>query len=105
MPKLSDDYNIVLFRSVNELIVNAAKHASASKIDINIEKISESRFLLSVIDDGIGFDTKKHLKNIKEDPTCFGILSIRERLAFNGGRLLIESIPGKGTHAVIEVNL
>ena len=105
MPKLFDDYNIVLFRSVNELIVNAAKHASASKVDINIEKISDSRFLINVADNGVGFDPKKHLKDTKGDPTCFGLLSIRERLAFNGGRLLIESIPGKGTHASIEVNL
>ena len=105
MPKFSDDYNIVLFRSVNELIVNAAKHASASNVDIGIEKVSDSRFLINVIDDGVGFDPKKHLKNIKDDPTCFGLLSIKERLAFKGGRLLIESISGKGTHATIEVNV
>jgi signal transduction histidine kinase len=105
MPKLPDDYNIVLFRSVHELIVNAAKHASASKVDISIEKISDSRFLINVIDDGVGFDPKKHLKNIKDDPTCFGLLSVRQRLAFNGGRLLIESTSGKGTHATIEVNI
>ena len=105
VPKLSDDYNIVIFRSVKELIVNVAKHASASKVDISLEKVSESRFLINVTDDGVGFDPKKQLKSIKEDPTCFGILSVRQRLAFNGGRLLIESTPGKGTHATIEVNI
>lgn len=105
IPKLSDEYNIVLFRVVNELIVNIIKHASASKINIKIEKKSEKQFLIHVIDDGVGFDVEKRLKNIRENYTCFGILSSREKLLYNGARLLIESSLGKGTYATIEVNL
>jgi len=105
MPSLSDEYNIVIFRAVNELIANIAKHASASKVNIEMEKTSSGQFLIHVIDNGTGFDLQKRFMNIKEDPTCFGILSNRERLAFNGGRLLIESSLGKGTHATIEVSV
>jgi signal transduction histidine kinase len=105
MPALSDEYRIVIFRAVNELVVNVAKHASASKVSIKMEKLSDKQFLIHVADNGVGFDLQKHFKKIKEDPACFGILSTREKLAFNGGRLLIESTLGKGTHATIEVNI
>ncbi|MEI6093670.1 MAG: ATP-binding protein [bacterium] len=105
VPKLYDEYNIVIFRVVNELVMNIVKHASASKVNIKMEKISDTQFLIHVIDNGVGFDLEKRFKNIHDDYTCFGILSSKEKLAFNKGRLLIESSLGKGTHAIIEVNL
>ncbi|MEI6080646.1 MAG: sensor histidine kinase [bacterium] len=105
MPKLSDEYNIIIFRVVNELLMNVVKHASASKINIKMEKISDKQVLIHVLDNGVGFDMQKRFKNIQEEHNCFGILSSRERLAYNGGRLLIESSIGKGTHATIEVNV
>ena len=105
MPKLSDEYKIVIFRAVNELIVNTVKHASASKVDIKMEKVSADKFLIHVIDNGVGFDLERRFKTIQENYTCFGILSTKERLAYNGGRLLIGSSPGTGTHATIEVNI
>jgi len=105
MPKLSDEYNIIIFRAVNELVMNVVKHASASKIDVKMEKVLDNKVLIHVVDDGLGFDMQKRFKNIQEEYTCFGILSNRERLAYNGGRLLIESSSGKGTHATIEVNV
>jgi signal transduction histidine kinase len=105
MPRFSDEYNIVIFRAINELVVNVVKHASASKINIKMEKTSGAQFLIHVIDNGTGFDLERRFKNIQEDYTCFGILSTRERLAYNGGRLLIGSALGKGTHATIEVNI
>jgi len=105
MPKLSDEYNIIIFRAINELVVNAVKHASASKINIKMEKASNNQFLIHVVDNGSGFDIQKRFKNIQEEYSCFGILSNRERLAYNGGRLLIQSSLGKGTHATVEVNI
>ena len=105
IPKLSDEYKIVIFRAVNELVVNVVKHASASKINIKIQKVSDAQFLIHIIDNGVGFDLERRFKDIQEKHTCFGLLSNRERLAYNGGRLLIESSPGKGTHATIEVNI
>ena len=103
-PKLSDEYNIVVFRAVNELIVNVVKHAEATKINIKMERTSNNQFLIHVIDNGRGFDLKQRFKDIQEEHTCFGILSSKERLSYNGGRLLIKSLLGKGTHATIEVN-
>jgi signal transduction histidine kinase len=105
IPKLSDEYKIVVFRAVNELVVNIVKHASASKINIKMEKVSSDKFLIHVIDNGAGFDVRQRFKDIQEDHNCFGLLSNRERLAYNKGGLLIESSLGKGTHAIIEVNI
>jgi len=105
IPKLSDEYKIVIFRAVNELVVNIIKHASASKINIKVEKISDCQFFVYVIDNGTGFNVQQRFKDIQEEHTCFGLLSSKERLAYNGGRLLIESSLGKGTSVTIEVNI
>ena len=57
-------------------------------------------YRISVVDDGVGFDTTILL----DDREHIGIRNIRGRIeAMCGGTLTVESAPGKGTKAVITI--
>jgi signal transduction histidine kinase len=64
---------------------------------VNLEK-QDGRLLLTIQDDGIGFDLEK----ISAKKT-FGIVGMRERTAMMGGNYDINSSPGKGTTIVVHV--
>jgi signal transduction histidine kinase len=94
---LNDDVRIIVYRSVRELIINAAKHAEAERIKVSIQR--EASILRVVVeDDGKGFDPVA-----LPDGMEFGLFSIRERLSYLGGDLVIDSSPGRGTRAIIEL--
>jgi len=89
-----------LFRAVSELLLNAAKHAQAQKVEIGLE--ADGRELaITVGDDGVGFDPAK-----REDAgTGLGLFSLRERLDLLGGRLEMSSPSRGGSLARITVPL
>jgi signal transduction histidine kinase len=92
---VSEAVEVSLSKAVQELIVNVFKHAQAKRITITT--IWEPDFLeVSVVDDGIGFDTIC-LERDNPDETCFGLFSIRERLSYLGGEFSVRSAPGHGT--------
>ncbi len=47
---------MTLFRSVQEALTNAARHADASHVQINLNRQSDGTYFLKICDDGIGFD-------------------------------------------------
>ncbi len=96
---LDDDTKVVLFKAVRELLVNAFKHAGAKNIKVSILQHG-NEVEITVEDDGAGFDTSK-LGLPSEKEGGFGLFNIRERIEYMGGRLEIESRPGKGTLVVI----
>lgn len=87
---------ISIFRICQESLSNVARHADASKVGIEIE-MNEGLILLSITDDGKGFD----IQNAKNK--MLGILSMRERASILGGQLRIYSAPGKGTTVLVTV--
>jgi signal transduction histidine kinase len=96
--KLDKTTTLMLYRSVQEIIGNALKHANASTI--NIEMVNhDTEVTLVIYDDGIGFD-----KFEKQDTnTGLGLSNIQSRIAYIGGTLEINSAPGRGVTYVIEV--
>ena len=84
---------VILFRSIRELLINAAKHAGARQVHIGLER-DEDHVLASVGDDGVGMDVT--VANVATARGS-GLLSIRERLGHLGGSMVIESAPGRGT--------
>ena len=99
LPELSDEESIVLFRGARELLVNVAKHAKATRATITLCG-SEKRIELTVDDDGCGFDPESVTGNRSSG---FGLFSIRERLPYLGGELIIGSAPGEGTRATMRI--
>ena len=96
------DIGMILYRSSKECLTNVVKHAQAHSVKVNIIREGES-IRIKIEDDGIGFDISI-LKSLSY-PVGFGLFSIRERIEYLGGYLLIESASGKGTKVIMSVPL
>ena len=59
------------------------------------------RLVISVADDGRGFDVSQAARAAEEGG--FGLFSVRERLGLFGGRMAIESAPGEGARVTVRV--
>jgi protein-histidine pros-kinase len=100
---LRPDTAIAAFRIVQEAVNNTLRHASARGITVSVRTDSK-RLLLSVRDDGSGFDVPEALKRAATG-RHLGLLGMRERVEALGGRLEIESTPGHGTEIRASVPL
>ncbi len=96
---VSEGVRVFIFKALQELITNAAKHSGAKQISVRTEW-KNTGLLIEVSDDGCGFDTST-FENALSDNCCFGLFSIRERLSYIGGALAIDSSPGRGTRVSI----
>ncbi|GAB4461711.1 MAG: hypothetical protein Kow0070_19690 [Anaerolineales bacterium] len=76
---------------VREALVNAARHANAKRVSVQVGKEGENYFV-TIEDDGKGFDTSQ-----PEPSGHFGLRVMQARAAHIGGRLEIESERGRGT--------
>jgi PAS domain S-box-containing protein len=103
MKPLTDDVRVLLFRDVRELLINAVKHAHADKIKVSIRRVGE-QIEVRVEDDGVGFDPAEATA-MATRRSQLGLFSIRERLEEFGGRIEIESAPGRGCRVTIRAPL
>ncbi len=91
-PKLGgkgDACALTLFRLTQEALTNTARYAGAHQVWISLHH-HEGYCQLEVRDDGKGFDPSKVGKQ------SYGLMGMRERVHALGGRLGIESMPGRG---------
>ena len=93
--------SIVLFQCARELVYNAAKHARLRRPARSNSKTEKQHVLLTVSDDGRGFDNAASRSPVSGG---FGLFSMRERLALFGGELSIESTAA-GTRATVRMPL
>ncbi|WP_373500406.1 PAS domain S-box protein [Desulfococcus sp.] len=93
----------LLFRTVRELLLNAVKHARASQAIISI-RIRPDHVQATVSDDGVGF-SPENIQAEDNSSLGFGLFSIQEQLNHHGGRLTIDSSPGKGARMTIDLPL
>ena len=92
--KLPADVQVALYRLCQEGLSNIAKHAGASRVDIQLE-YEAGAVELRIQDDGRGFDPEQ------THPGHYGLSMMRERAAAVGATLSITSQPGRGTQIVI----
>jgi signal transduction histidine kinase len=92
---LDEDVSIFLFRAVQELINNIAKHAHAKNAEVSICR-EDTKTCVSVKDDGMGFNYAE-VDPITAGDFRFGLFSVKERLIHFGGHLSVESALGQGT--------
>jgi signal transduction histidine kinase len=92
-----------LFRAAKELMTNAAKHARARRLTIDLASKGDN-LVLQVSDDGKGIDTREAL-DARGENEGIGLFSIQERIASFGGSFEIESAPGRGTSVRLRVPL
>jgi PAS domain S-box-containing protein len=93
--RLSTQQEVVIYRTVQEALTNAAKYAKASRIVIRLSH-EDSAFIAAIRDNGQGFDIKE-VESRKPENRGIGFVGIQERAAAVDGRVLITSKPGKGT--------
>ncbi len=94
---------VTVFRVIQELLVNAREVSEANRAQVNVD-LGEDRILVSVEDDGTGFEMSELGKG-SATAEKMGLETLRERVEILGGRFQIESSPGRGTRATFELPL
>lgn len=98
---LPADRLVLLFQSVRELLMNAAKHARIGRASVQLERC-DAELRIEVRDAGAGFDPEALSRTTHTTSVLgFGLFSIRERMLALGGRLELTSAPGQGTRATL----
>jgi two-component system, NarL family, sensor histidine kinase DegS len=91
---LSGNQELVVFRIIQEALQNIHKHAEATKIDLNIQQRPGGPMVVSISDNGRGFDPRSARRM---RPSSSGLVSMKERAATVGGTLKIDSRLEAGT--------
>lgn len=86
---LSDSVDISVYRVVQECLTNVAKHAAASEVKIELERVADDRVRLRVSDNGVGFAPATAAPGL-------GLLGMRERVAALQGSFSLDTSPGQG---------
>jgi two-component system sensor histidine kinase DegS len=89
--RLESYLEVMVFRAVQELMGNAARHSQATLLKLNVD-LTADLIRVSVDDNGKGFD----FDSVQEEKSL-GIKLIRERAEMLGGTFEIDSAAGKGT--------
>jgi len=93
---LSPKAEVQLLRVVQEALTNVRKHAGATLVRVELKE-RDGTPVLSVIDDGTGFDPTSVGPALMSG---FGLRSMRERVELLGGTLDVQTAPGDGTRIV-----
>ena len=94
--RFDTDVEVILYRIVCELINNTLKHAHATEITLSLQKAGEM-ICIDYCDNGQGF-----VMHLIEDKGM-GITNIRSRVSSLKGECTLQSNPGQGMTATIEV--
>lgn len=92
------EFEISLYRIIQELISNILKHANATKIDIHLTQ-QANQLTLIIEDNGKGFNTQNSAS------FGIGIANVKQRVAGIAGEITFDSHIGKGCSVIIEINL
>lgn len=93
------EISLNVFRILQETLTNIVQHAHATKIEIEMKR-KGLLLILTIKDNGRGI-TKKQISKQRS----FGLMGIRERTEFLGGKVTIRGIPKKGTTLSIRIPL
>lgn len=96
--RLEPYLEIMLFRAIQELLGNAARHGQGTQVKVNLD-LGDDRIRVSVDDNGRGFDSESI-----QQGASLGLKLIRERAEMLGGNFEIDSAPGKGTRISFAVS-
>jgi PAS domain S-box-containing protein len=101
--RFSRDLETACFRIAQEALTNIVRHAQASRVLLQLVK-DGNVLLLSIKDNGVGFDMERLRKRAPRAATL-GLISMQERAHAAGGTIEIESAISNGTAIRFSVNL
>lgn len=97
--ELDPDAEALVYRVADEALRNAHQHAHASRVSVRVRN-GDGRVHLSVLDDGAGF-AQDDLAHRRSDGHR-GLALLEDLAADAGGRLTVDSAPGRGTRVELE---
>jgi PAS domain S-box-containing protein len=97
-PRIPPDVSLCLFRIIQEALRNVTKHSGAARASVELAG-SDDELRLHIADPGRGFE------NTEAQQSGLGLVSMRERVHFAGGQIVIHSAPGAGTRIGVSVPL
>ena len=92
---LPENMKLMFFRIIQEQINNIVRHAYANMVLIRLQEDAEE-IILTISDNGKGFDPAQHKRGL-------GFTSIANRVSLFGGKLHIDTAPGKGSTITITI--
>jgi signal transduction histidine kinase len=101
--RFSRDLETACFRIAQEALTNIVRHAQASRVLLQLVK-DGNVLLLSIKDDGMGFDLESLRKRAPRAATL-GLISMQERAHAAGGTIEIDSVISKGTEIRFSLSL
>jgi GAF domain-containing protein len=91
--RLPDQVEAAAYYTVSEALTNASRHASATRVWVDVQ-MTDGTLQLSIRDDGVG----------GADPSRgSGLTGLKDRIEALGGRIHIDSALGSGTHIEVEI--
>ncbi|MGW2027823.1 GAF domain-containing sensor histidine kinase [Streptomyces decoyicus] len=87
-----------MLRVAQEALHNALRHSGAGLVEVTLTRNGQGA-LLRIADNGCGFDPG----TVRRAGRHLGLVSMRDRAGGVGGKLTVESEPGKGTAVEMEV--
>ncbi|UEG51233.1 PAS domain S-box protein [Ferruginibacter lapsinanis] len=94
---LNEKIKLAVFRIIQEQLNNISKHAQAKKASIQLKQMN-TRLILIIKDDGVGFDTSAKRKGI-------GLKNISNRASLFNGEVTIVSAPGAGCVLTVKFSI
>jgi PAS domain S-box-containing protein len=88
-----------VFRILQESLTNVARHSGASSVQVALAR-SDGEIALTVKDHGRGFSPDTPRK-----PESYGLVGLRERAYLVGGKVKIDSAPGRGVRIDVRIPL
>jgi two-component system sensor histidine kinase DegS len=95
--RLEPYLEVMMFRALQELLGNAARHSQATQVKVMLD-MGDDRVRVSVDDNGKGFDP-----DAVQQGSSLGLKLIRERAEMLGGTFDIDSSIGRGTRVMFAV--
>jgi two-component system sensor histidine kinase DegS len=95
--RLESYQEVMIFRAIQELLNNAARHSQATQVKVQMD-LGDSNIKITVDDNGKGFDVET-----LQERGNMGLKVIRERVEMLGGYLDIDSVVGQGTRVTFQI--
>jgi len=93
------DLSMDFYYIFQEAISNIIKHSNAKKVSIVLSLVEDKKFILKIIDDGIG------IRNIDKEKAGVGISIMKQRAQIIGGTFKINNYPKGGTEITLSLRL
>lgn len=97
LAELPETLAIAVYRTVQEVLTNATRHALAKRVLVSVGASAEN-LKVHIEDNGVGFDPRETSKG-------FGLLGIRERIEGLSGHFELNSKVGEGTSVLVRLPL